>query len=64
VPKLTPRSERAERTRLKGEIPSPLKKPSGCPFHPRCPIAVPDCAAKVPPLEHKETGQEAACPLT
>jgi oligopeptide transport system ATP-binding protein len=64
VPKLIPRSERPERIRLKGEIPSPLQKPSGCPFHPRCPIATPDCSAKVPLLERKESGQEAACPLT
>ncbi|MGE3315661.1 MAG: ABC transporter ATP-binding protein [Planctomycetaceae bacterium] len=64
VPKLIPRAQRGERIRLQGEIPSPLKKPSGCPFHPRCPIAVPDCSARVPPLEQKEPGQKAACPLT
>lgn len=64
VPKLTPRSERGERVKLKGEIPSPLKKPSGCPFHPRCSLVVPDCKIHVPPLERKESGQAAACPLT
>jgi len=64
VPKLTPRSERPDRIRLKGEIPSPLKKPSGCAFHPRCPLAVPECAQQVPSLQTKETGQQAACPLT
>ena len=64
VPKLTPRGERPDRVRLKGEIPSPLKKPSGCAFHTRCPIAVPECSRSVPPLVAKQSGQQAACPLT
>jgi oligopeptide/dipeptide ABC transporter ATP-binding protein len=55
---------RTGRTRLTGEIPSPLKKPSGCSFHPRCPIAKESCSTHVPPLETKESGQEAACPYT
>ncbi|MEX2285952.1 MAG: oligopeptide/dipeptide ABC transporter ATP-binding protein [Planctomycetaceae bacterium] len=64
VPQPDPRGKRARRTELKGEIPSPLKKPSGCSFHPRCPIARPDCSVNVPPLEPKEPGQLAACPYT
>lgn len=50
---------------LKGEVPSAVDPPSGCPFHPRCPIAIEDCAVIVPPLEQK-SGQEghlAACIL-
>lgn len=49
---------------LKGEIPSPVNPPSGCRFHPRCPIArAPGiCSEQVPELEpHGQHGQVAAC---
>ncbi len=49
---------------LKGEIPSPVNPPSGCRFHPRCPIArVPGVCSEVePPLEpHGAVDQVAAC---
>jgi oligopeptide transport system ATP-binding protein len=55
--------ERAPIT-LKGEIPSPVNPPSGCRFHPRCPIArVPGiCSEQEPPLEpHGAKDQAAAC---
>jgi dipeptide transport system ATP-binding protein len=51
---------RPERTILKGELPSPLNPPSGCPFHSRCPYAIERCRIEAPQLrvvvEH-----EAAC---
>jgi oligopeptide transport system ATP-binding protein len=48
---------------LRGEVPSPLNPPSGCVFHPRCPIAVERCAAEVPALREVRPGHCAACHL-
>ena len=48
---------------LMGEVPSPLNPPSGCVFHPRCPIAVERCPAEVPPLREITPGHWAACLL-
>ena len=47
---------------LSGEIPSPLKPPSGCRFHPRCPLAMPHCATE-PPALRVEQGRRVACHL-
>jgi oligopeptide/dipeptide ABC transporter ATP-binding protein len=52
-----------ERTVLRGEVPSPLNPPSGCVFHPRCPIAVDRCSAEIPPLREIKPGHWAACHL-
>jgi oligopeptide transport system ATP-binding protein len=55
----------AERARsvLIGEVPSPLNPPSGCVFHPRCPIAIERCRGEVPPLREVTPGHWAACLL-
>jgi oligopeptide transport system ATP-binding protein len=52
-----------QRTVLRGEVPSPLKPPSGCVFHPRCPVAVDRCSAEIPVLREIRTGHLAACHL-
>ncbi len=46
---------------LKGEIPSPLNPPSGCVFHPRCPMAQAICTKETPKLRSLADGQHAAC---
>jgi oligopeptide transport system ATP-binding protein len=51
------------RTVLAGEVPSPLNPPSGCVFHPRCPIAIERCRGEVPPLREVTPGHWAACLL-
>jgi oligopeptide transport system ATP-binding protein len=64
VPIPDPRAEaQRERTVLRGEVPSPLNPPSGCVFHPRCPIAVDRCSAEIPPLREIRPGHWAACHL-
>ena len=49
---------------IRGELPSPLRPPSGCVFHPRCALARPSCKETVPVLEAKGTDHVAACPFT
>jgi oligopeptide/dipeptide ABC transporter ATP-binding protein len=49
------------RTVLGGEVPSPLNPPSGCVFHPRCPIAIDDCHRAVPELREIRPEHRAAC---
>jgi oligopeptide/dipeptide ABC transporter ATP-binding protein len=48
VPSLIPGQATADAVR--GELPSPMNPPPGCPFHPRCPIAMPRCAVDAPAL--------------
>ena len=47
---------RREAVPLEGEAPSPLNPPPGCPFHPRCPFAIPACSQVVPALEAVDGG--------
>ena len=60
VPVPDPKLKR-ERIRLKGDVPSPMKPPSGCHFHTRCPIAKADCSQRDPELVEKRPGHWVAC---
>jgi oligopeptide transport system ATP-binding protein len=55
------REKQRQRIILAGDPPSPLNPPSGCPFHPRCAFAVPDCARIEPQLDNFEAGHQASC---
>ena len=46
---------------IPGQPPAPARLPSGCAFHPRCPIARPRCAAEGPPLLELTEGRATAC---
>ena len=50
-----------ERIILSGEVPSPLNPPSGCVFHPRCPIATDDCTRVIPEAREVMPDHIAAC---
>ena len=50
-----------ERTVLGGEVPSPLNPPSGCVFHPRCPIAIMDCKSVIPELKEVRAAHHVSC---
>lgn len=55
-----PRTKR-ERIILPGDIPSPLRPPGGCPFHPRCPAAADICTTTFPPVVDVGGGHTAVC---
>lgn len=59
----SPRREqrRRERIILAGDPPSAIDPPTGCRFHPRCPIARPRCALEAPPLAEISSGRRVAC---
>jgi len=54
---------RKKRIILQGETPNPINIPSGCRFHPRCPVALDVCKQSDPPLIKVSLTQEAACLL-
>jgi len=61
VPIPDPKVKR-KRIMLQGDVPSPIRPPSGCHFHTRCPIAqFPLCSTEKPLLKHSGDGQWVAC---
>jgi oligopeptide/dipeptide ABC transporter ATP-binding protein len=61
VPRLVP-GRASEAVSVAGDPPSPIDLPSGCRFHPRCPLAQePLCHAEDPPLTEGAPGRFAAC---
>lgn len=62
VPVPNPRLRR-QRIILQGETPNPIDPPSGCRFHPRCPVAEPRCKLQDPPFVSVGEAHEAACLL-
>ncbi|HYX02270.1 MAG TPA: oligopeptide/dipeptide ABC transporter ATP-binding protein [Reyranella sp.] len=54
---------RRQRMLLAGEVPSPLRPPTGCRLHPRCPMAMEQCRTVVPALRPQTDGHWVACHL-
>ncbi|GAA4107226.1 ABC transporter ATP-binding protein [Aminobacter aganoensis] len=56
-----PDRPRTQALPIKGELPSPIKPPSGCTFHPRCPLAQARCKSEVPELRTTGEARQVAC---
>jgi oligopeptide/dipeptide ABC transporter ATP-binding protein len=54
---------RKERIILEGNVPNAADPPSGCHFHPRCPVALPICSQVEPKLDDSGAGHPVACHL-
>jgi oligopeptide transport system ATP-binding protein len=62
VPEPDPKQRSGKRT-LSGDVPSPIDRPLGCPFHPRCPIVEDRCKVEEPELREIKPDHFAACHL-
>ncbi|WP_423801500.1 ABC transporter ATP-binding protein [Neobacillus sp. SAB-20_R2A] len=62
IPNPDPRHKK-ERIILTGDVPSPINPPAGCPFHPRCPMAMEECSKSKPVLKEVKPSHRVACHL-
>jgi oligopeptide/dipeptide ABC transporter ATP-binding protein len=60
VPEPDP-ATRGRKRELKGDVPSPIDRPPGCPFHTRCPLVQPRCKTEEPQLREMGPDHYAAC---
>ena len=60
IPSLDP-DDRGKAQKLEGEIPSPMKQPSGCKFHTRCPHVIDRCKVEEPRLQSSAAEHNVAC---
>jgi len=58
---VTSEREQQNLVKLKGEVPSSINLPSGCRFHPRCPLSLLECKKEEPELIEIEPGHRVAC---
>jgi peptide/nickel transport system ATP-binding protein len=61
IPSPDPKARERDRTILEGDPPSPIQIPSGCRFHPRCPISKDGCKLEEPQLRELDDGHYVAC---
>jgi oligopeptide/dipeptide ABC transporter ATP-binding protein len=54
-------AQRGRKRSLSGDVPSPINRPPGCPFHPRCPWVQDICKTDLPPLREISPDHFAAC---
>jgi peptide/nickel transport system ATP-binding protein len=62
-PRVGDRAARYAPTGLTGDPPDPQRLPSGCTFHPRCPVALDECSVHDPPVRLAARGRPVACVL-
>ena len=55
--------KKTQRTVLQGDVPSPIKRPSGCHFHTRCPVALERCKTEAPAQTVLGSGRMVSCHL-
>jgi oligopeptide/dipeptide ABC transporter ATP-binding protein len=55
--------KKTQRTVLQGDVPSPIKRPNGCHFHTRCPVALERCKTEAPTQTVLGSGRMVTCHL-